>query len=158
MKKCVVYCVMVVVIAGITACSKAPQEPPKTAAPPTTPTVPVVTPPVAATPITPTVPVVTHPVAAAPASSTAAAVQAPVGGLAGTTWKLGDLTVTFKDASNLVAKGGPVAAIAPNGMEATYSIKDTLLEITVPTMGITKTGTFDGTKLVIDGQTAVRQQ
>jgi hypothetical protein len=98
--------------------------------------------------------------AAAPATAAAPA-AAPQGsgtGLSGTKWMLGDLTVTFKDASTAVVTGGPLAAVAPNGLEASYTLKDNALEVKAPALGITKTGTFDGTKLVIDGKTAVKAQ
>lgn len=76
--------------------------------------------------------------------------------LVGSTWKIGEFTATFKDDTTVSLKGGPLAAIAPNGLDAKYTLADG--KVTVSAMGQTKSGTFDGTNLIIDGDTAVRQQ
>ena len=76
--------------------------------------------------------------------------------LVGTTWLVGDVTVTFKDGASAFAKGGMLAQVAPDGLDVAYTLKDSIVEIGA--LGQTMTGTFDGTKLVIDGKVALRQQ
>jgi len=76
--------------------------------------------------------------------------------LVGTVWAIGDVIVTFKDESKVFAKGGFIAPVAPEGIEATYTLSGNLIELTA--LDHTITGTFDGTNLVIDGKSAVRQQ
>ena len=80
--------------------------------------------------------------------------QTPGNGLVGTTWTIGDMTVTFKDGSTLWIKGGLVASLAPSGVEGAYTLAGQALEVNV--MGNKKTGTFDGTKLSFEGKEAVR--
>ena len=69
--------------------------------------------------------------------------------LVGTAWMLGDIHVQFLDAEKVMLKGGPLNALAPNGLTAKYSYKDGLVEVSA--IGQTKTGTWDGEKLVVDG-------
>ncbi len=76
-------------------------------------------------------------------------------GLVGSTWQVGEFTVTFKDDSRLQVMGGKAAEIAPQGLEGTYVVKDGVIEIRVLTEH--KTGTWDGTQLVIDGVSARKQ-
>ncbi|MCX5772063.1 MAG: hypothetical protein NTZ09_17570 [Candidatus Hydrogenedentes bacterium] len=100
------------------------------------------------------------PVAApAPAPAPDAAAQPPAAGagtLVGSTWKIGEFTANFKDATTVSLKGGALASVAPDGLDAKYTLADGKVELIA--MGMTKTGTFDGTNLIIDGTTAVRQQ
>ena len=76
--------------------------------------------------------------------------------LAGTTWAIGDVTVTFRDESSFFAKGDVVAQFAPDGIEGAYTLEGNIVELSG--LGQTMTGTFDGATLVIDGKTAVRQE
>ena len=96
--------------------------------------------------------------APAPVPDTAVQPAAPAAGaaLVGSTWKIGEFTANFKDATTVSLKGGALASIAPDGLDAKYTLADGKIEVN--TMGMTKTGTFDGTNLIIDGSTAVRQQ
>ncbi|NIA14617.1 MAG: hypothetical protein GWP08_11105 [Nitrospiraceae bacterium] len=76
--------------------------------------------------------------------------------LVGTVWSYDGMTITFKDDSNLLLKGGVVDGVAPEGLEGTYSLKDGIIEVNA--MNITKTGTFDGKTMVVDGKPAVLMQ
>lgn len=97
---------------------------------------------------------VAAPVEAAPATAPAAdAAAAPAAAgdpaaLVGTTWKLGDFTINFKDAAKVNIKGGPF----PDGMDADYKVENGNLSVSV--MGQTKTGKWDGTTLTIDDKAA----
>jgi HEAT repeat protein len=71
--------------------------------------------------------------------------------LVGTTWKLGEFTVLFKDATTINVK----APRMPSGMDGTYTLEDG--KITVNIAMETKTGTWNGTTLVIDGMTGEKQ-
>lgn len=75
--------------------------------------------------------------------------------LVGTKWQAGEFELNFTDKEKVMIKGGPLAAIAPDGLEATYTFDGTVLQVTA--MGQTKTGTWDGTKLVLDGAEATMQ-
>ena len=84
--------------------------------------------------------------------------DAPAGvdGLVGSTWKYDEIDLTFKEDNKVFLKGGPLEAIAPDGTEATYTLgADGAFEVSV--LGQTYGGTFDGTKLVVDGKDAVKQ-
>lgn len=96
--------------------------------------------------------------APAPALDSAAQPAAPAAGatLVGSTWKIGEFTANFKDATTVSLKGGTLASIAPDGLDAKYTLADGKVEVNA--MGMTKTGTFDGANLIIDGSAAVRQQ
>jgi HEAT repeat protein len=72
-------------------------------------------------------------------------------GLEGSTWKLGDFELTFKDATTFHLKGGSV----PEGMDVDYKVEDGVFTATV--MDQTKTGTWDGTTLTIDDKKAEKQ-
>ncbi|MDX9974269.1 MAG: hypothetical protein RBU21_14895 [FCB group bacterium] len=98
-------------------------------------------------------PVEAAPVEAAPATDAAAAPAAAgdPAALVGTTWKLGDFTLNFKDAAKVNIKGGPF----PDGMDADYKVVDGAFTVSV--MGQTKTGTWDGTALIIDEKAAEKQ-
>ena len=90
--------------------------------------------------------------AATPAPAGADPVQAK---LFNTSWLVGDFEVTFIDQAKMTIKGGPLTAIAPNGLEANYSYNAGIIEVTA--MGTTKTGTWDGEKLVVDGNEGKRK-
>ena len=96
--------------------------------------------------------------ATAAAPDAAAQPAAPAAGatLVGSTWKIGEFIANFKDATTVSLKGGALASVAPDGLDAKYTLADGKVEVNV--MGMTKTGTFDGTNLIIDGSAAVRQQ
>jgi hypothetical protein len=94
----------------------------------------------------------------APIPDTAVQPAAPAAGatLVGSTWKIGEFMATFKDETTVSLKGGALASIAPNGLDAKYTLADGKVEVNA--MGMTKTGTFDGTALIIDGKAAEKQQ
>ena len=74
--------------------------------------------------------------------------------LIGTSWKLSDFEITFKDANKIWLKGGPLRDLAPAGLDAQYTYKDGTVEIVA--MGQTKTGTWDGEQLMIEGLAATK--
>lgn len=88
---------------------------------------------------------------AAPAD--AAAAPAAASGLEGSTWKLGEFVITFNDASTITVKGGPLGE--GEGVPGTYTVENG--NITINAVNQSKTGTWDGTALVIDGTTAEKQ-
>lgn len=90
--------------------------------------------------------------AAAPAAEGADELHAK---LINTAWKVGDFEVNFLDTEKVLVKGGPLSAIAPNGLEAKYSYAEGLIEVTA--MGQTKKGTWDGETLTVDGNAGVRK-
>ncbi len=143
MRKTMLVSVVVLLALGLCACGGKSEEPaPAPAAPP------------AATPPAP--PAATPP--APPALPAAAAAAAPVADvsdpihqkLIGTAWTVGDFEIAFQDAAGILLKGGPLKDIAPNGLKGQYTYKDGAVTITA--MGQSKTGTWDGEKLVIDGK------
>jgi hypothetical protein len=75
--------------------------------------------------------------------------------LIGTSWQLGDFLVTFQDSGNVVIKGKPVEQIAPSGLPGKYSLNNGIIEISA--MGQSKSGTWDGEKLVVDGMVGKKQ-
>jgi len=89
------------------------------------------------------------------AKKEAAAVPATVDGLVGTKWKYDDIELTFKDDKKVALKGGPLAALAPDGLDADYTLKDGVFEVSV--MGQTYSGTYADGKLTVDGTEAVMQ-
>lgn len=146
MKKLLTLCLVLSLVVGMAACSKKEAAKPK----PVTPA-PVTKP---STAPAPTPAPVTKP-AADPAPAPATAPKPGEAGLVGSKWTLGDMTVAFTDASKVNITGGPLAGLA-NGLDATYTLKDGVVEVNA--MGKPRTGTFDGKTLVIDGKTAVRAQ
>lgn len=62
----------------------------------------------------------------------------------------------FKPNGVLMVSGGAIAQIAPSGLEGTYKLENGKVQISA--MGETRDGTFDGTKLVIDGAEAAKVQ
>jgi hypothetical protein len=93
----------------------------------------------------------TQPAAEQPAGAADATQQK----LIGTTWQVGDIQVTFTSANKVKLAGGPIANAAPNGLDADYSYQNGTLEVTA--LGQTKNGTWDGDKLVVDGNVAVKK-
>lgn len=152
MKKMLTLLLVIAVLAVFTACSK-PAEQPKQPAP--VPPAPVNKPAPAPAAPAPAAPAATAPAATAPATAPAAPAAPTASGdspLVGTNWVLDDYKVTFKDATTFSLKIGQM----PQGIDGTYTLKDGVLEIKA--MGMTKKGTFDGTKLTVDGKEATRQQ
>ena len=78
------------------------------------------------------------------------------GSLVGTIWEIGEFTATFKEDNTVTLQGGALASIAPEGLDVSYSLRGKSLEIDA--MGMTKSGSFDGTNLIIDGAAAVRKK
>lgn len=76
-------------------------------------------------------------------------------GLAGTTWKMDDYVVEFQDESQVLVKGGQIAQLMPDGASGEYKVEDGKFSISI--LGMTKSGTWDGEKLVVDGTEAVPQ-
>lgn len=162
MKHCMSLLLIFALAAAISACGGKPEESAKTPTP--TPT-PAVTPTPAPAPPAP-VPVPAAPVEATEAAATtesaveetAEEAPQPVDALheklVGTSWMLSDIHVQFLDAKKVVMKGGPINALAPNGITADYSYKEGIVEVTA--LGQTKSGTWDGEKLVVDGRVGKR--
>lgn len=93
--------------------------------------------------------------AATPAAEAPASDDARLQALIGTKWKFEDFDIHFKDAETVHLNGGPLTMItAGKGLDATYQYEDGAITITA--MGQTKTGTWDGEKLVVDGTTVER--
>lgn len=92
--------------------------------------------------------------AEAPMPETAAAPAAD--GLAGTKWTHNGIDLEFKEGSKVFLKGGALAALAPDGYEATYKLADGAIEVDVN--GQIYSGTWDGANLVVDGTPAVKAQ
>lgn len=92
--------------------------------------------------------------AAEPAEGAGSVAQPEAGLLVGTTWAIGETILTFKDETKVFAKGGLIAQIAPDGLEATWSLNGTVLEMSA--MGETRAGTFDGATLTLGGVTATK--
>jgi len=135
MRQCIAWIVILAVAVGMGACTKRKEES-KPAAP---------TPSSAAKPAPPATP--------EPAEGSAAQTAAT---LSGTTWVYDGITVTFKNESSLLLKGGMVSELAPDGLEGTYKLENGVIEVNV--MDQTVSGTFDGTNLMVDGKPALRQQ
>jgi hypothetical protein len=93
----------------------------------------------------------------APAEEKVEEAAAPVmDGLVGSKWTYEEIELTFKEGNKVHLKGGPLAALAPDGTDADYTLKDGAIEVSV--MGETYSGTFDGEKLIVDGTEAVKAQ
>ncbi|HPO13858.1 MAG TPA: hypothetical protein PLI09_10470 [Candidatus Hydrogenedentes bacterium] len=153
MKKWICFSVVVMMVVTLGACGgKSEQTPPPPATPVTAPqthapAAPAASPAPTAAPGAP---------GTAPAAATVAAPTDPNHQkLIGTRWMVGDFNVTFMDAQTVMVKGGPLAQTAPNGLQAKYSYENGILKVIA--MGQAKTGTWDGTKLVVDGKEGVRQ-
>ena len=80
--------------------------------------------------------------------------------LVGTSWALGDYTATFVDDTKVKVKGGQIALLSPEGLEAPYSFEkgaDGKGTLKISLLGENKTGTWDGAELIIDGNPATKQ-
>lgn len=77
------------------------------------------------------------------------------GSLVGTTWQIGDFTVEFKDDSQVLVKGGQIATLMPDGAMGEYKVEDGKFSVSI--LGMTKSGTWDGQKLIIDDAEAIPQ-
>ena len=79
-------------------------------------------------------------------------------GLAGTTWRFEDVTITFKAPPDLLIRDQQVGNVEVPG---TYTVDGVaragrhLIEVTA--LDMTRAGIWDGSRLVIDGITGVRQ-
>ena len=77
-------------------------------------------------------------------------------GLVGTAWQVEGVYVEFRDEDTVFLRGGPLASLAPDGIETRYVLKeDGTLETTI--VGVTRTGQWDGETLTIDGSVAELQ-
>ncbi|MBI3117822.1 MAG: hypothetical protein HYZ00_03995 [Candidatus Hydrogenedentes bacterium] len=100
--------------------------------------------------------------APAPAPGAAAAPAAVPGELdpqqaklIGTSWQVGDVEAAFQDGDTVMLKGGQIAGIMPDGLEAQYKYEGG--KITLSALGQERTGTWDGEKLVVDGNVATKK-
>ena len=75
--------------------------------------------------------------------------------MVGTKWQLGDFTVEFQDESKVLIKGGQIATLMPDGATGEYKVEDGKFSVSV--LGMTKSGTWDGKKLVVDDTEAIPQ-
>ncbi len=89
------------------------------------------------------------------ATTEAAEDAAVVDGLVGTKWTHKGIELTFKEGNKVHLKGGPVAALSPDGVEADYTLEGDKIEVSV--MGESHSGTFTDGKLVVDGEEAKMQ-
>lgn len=96
--------------------------------------------------------------AAAPAEAaiTVEAAAPAADDLTGSKWTYKEIELEFKEGNKVFLKGGPVAALAPEGHETTYTLNDGKIEVDV--FGQVYSGTWDGAALAIDGTEAVKMQ
>lgn len=140
MKKTILVSVVMLLALGLSACGGKSEEPAPASAKPQAATPPA--PPAGASP-------------AAPAAELAESASDPLHQkLIDSAWTIGDFQIRFLDAAGILLKGGPLKDIAPNGLKGQYTYKDGV--VTISAMGQTKTGTWDGEKLVIDGKEGVK--
>jgi hypothetical protein len=87
-----------------------------------------------------------------------AAVQAApmTDGLTGSKWTYNEIELEFREDGKVHLKGGPVAALAPDGLEAPYTLADGNLSVDV--FGQAYAGTWDGSVLQIAGENATKVQ
>ena len=92
---------------------------------------------------------------AAPAANGAAVPGAPgaSASLAGTTWEVGKYVLKFDEEPKVHISGEAVPI--PGGVNGQYSVKDGA--ITVGAAGQSKSGTWDGSALVLEGVNAKRK-
>ena len=76
-------------------------------------------------------------------------------GLTGTKWQMGDYVIEFQDESNVLVKGGQIATLMPDGAMGEYKVEDGKFSVNI--LGMTRSGTWDGEKLIVDGTEAVPQ-
>ncbi|HOF40566.1 MAG TPA: hypothetical protein PLD73_10860 [Candidatus Hydrogenedentes bacterium] len=88
-------------------------------------------------------------------NDTAAAESAGGTELTGTKWQLGDYEINFKDDGKVLVKGGQISTLMPDGAEGEYKIEDGKFSVSI--LGQSFNGTWDGSKLVVDGNEAVLQ-
>jgi len=74
--------------------------------------------------------------------------------LVGTTWRVEEFTITFKNPPEVFIKGGPLAESEPNGVTGEYTFEKGIVEVTASDE--TRAGTWDGVNLVVDGLKAKR--
>ena len=92
---------------------------------------------------------------ATPAEEMKTEEAAPAGGLVGTKWEYDGINLEFKEGNKVFLKGGPLAAFAPDGTEAEYTLEGEVFTVSV--LGQEYSGTYDGTKLTVDGTEATMQ-
>jgi len=78
--------------------------------------------------------------------------ETTAGDLTGTKWVYDEIELEFREGNKVFLKGGPLAALAPDGTEADYTLEDGVFEVVV--LGQTYSGSFDGTALTVDGKAA----
>ncbi len=75
--------------------------------------------------------------------------------LIGTSWMIGDYHVSFKDNNKAIVKGEPIHDLYPDGVEATYSLKengDFVINAKKENLDETKIGIWNGKELVVDNR------
>lgn len=128
MYRTLMYVALGAAVLGVSACGGGETEKPKTTAP------------------------ATRPPAEGRSNSPSLGVMPTAASLAGSAWMLGDVSIDFIDEDSAYIKGGPLEKLAPEGLEIPYSLEDGVIEASI--MGQTRTGTWDGTTLTIDGSVA----
>jgi hypothetical protein len=74
--------------------------------------------------------------------------------LAGTSWTWQNFLISFTDEKNALVRGPAVVSSYPTGLDATYTLKDSVVE--VHALDEIRKGTFDGQKLIIENEGATR--
>jgi len=74
--------------------------------------------------------------------------------LAGSTWLWENFLIAFRDGKAALVRGPAVVSSYPDGLDATYALKDGAVE--VQALDEVRNGTYDGQKLVIENEPAVR--
>ncbi|HIJ65507.1 MAG TPA: hypothetical protein HPP77_06090 [Candidatus Hydrogenedentes bacterium] len=74
--------------------------------------------------------------------------------LVGTTWLVEEYTVTFKEPPEVHVQGGPLDETDPEGITGEYAFENGVVKVNVA--GETRTGTWDGESLTVDGLQAKR--
>ncbi|MBI4556723.1 MAG: hypothetical protein HY706_04000 [Candidatus Hydrogenedentes bacterium] len=138
---------LVLIIAVIGCAQPAQNADTNAATPAPEPTAAAAPAPATAPAVTPATTPASEPVAATPALATAGAND-----LLNTTWKIDEYVITFKNAPVIHIKGG---ILGDTGMEGTYKFENGVVEVSA--LGQTKTGTWNGGKLVIDGVDGIKQ-
>ena len=75
--------------------------------------------------------------------------------LVGTTWRLEDYTITFHEPPEIHVAGGKIDEDHPEGVVGEYSVENGIIDISALDQG--RSGTWDGQRLVIDGEKARRR-
>jgi len=91
----------------------------------------------------------TGPAPGSPDYMSAEEAQQAAEALVGTTWLAGDFTVTFHEPPEILIEGGPLQETDPEGIIGHYTFENGL--VTVTAQGETRTGSWDGERLIVDG-------